>query len=151
MVSMGKFAVFAVVVLALSGCGAAVASAPGDGARASAPALTAAPTTPAQEEFVTATHRIVGLEDVPAPEALIVGEDVCARLDAGEDPTTMAPVANGTEATNKEMVIVAALTLCKEHDAPVQEAFAAPIREAEAARIAEEIAHPTEIQTSPPD
>jgi len=111
-------------VLLLAGCSAptgdAAESAPNE---TSAPQLTAAPAPAAEEEFLTAAQRIVGLEDVTLEAALPVGEEICAELDAGADPLTMTPIENGTEATNEEMVIVSVLTLCTEHNDATQQKF----------------------------
>lgn len=128
MFKTGKLVGFAVVaVLALSGCASAGAAEPVEkvAAEVSAPVLTAEPVeaTPAEDEFLTAAHRIVGLEDVKMDAALAVGEDVCAKLDAGKDPRTLTPVVDGDEATNEEMVIVSVLTLCTDHNEPVQQIF----------------------------
>jgi len=113
------------VVLVMSGCSAAadVAAVPETPAATSAPVLTAAPATPEQDTFLTATHRIAGLEDVKLADALAVGDDVCAKLDAGADPLTMTPVQNADGEVNEEMVLVSVLTLCTAHNDPVQQAF----------------------------
>lgn len=131
MVKTGKLVGFAVAaVLALSGCSAAAAEAPAPSAVAevtveptSAPVLTAEPTS-VEAEFLTATQRIVGLENVTLDEALPVAEFVCGQLDNGVAPFDIAAV-EGNKDSSDEMVIVASLTICTDHQAVVQEATTA--------------------------
>ena len=128
MFKTGKLVGVAVAVLVMSGCAAGMASEKSAAPAAvveptSAPVLTAEPTS-AESEFLTATQRIAGLENVTLSEALPVAEFVCEQLDSGVAPFDIDAVA-GNEDSSDEMVIVASLTVCTDHQAVVQEATTA--------------------------
>jgi hypothetical protein len=130
MLNMGKLVGVVVLVAALSGCSAAaVESAPSTAVAEVAPEATSAPVltaepTPVEAEFLTATRRIVGLEDVTLADALPVADYVCGQLDAGVAPLDIAAVKGNVE-SNDEMIMVSALTICTDHQAAVQEAVTA--------------------------
>jgi len=133
MKKLGWVGVLASVML-LAGCaapgGQASEVAPPVAVDEPAPALTAEPVeaTPAEEEFDTAIRRIPGLENVDQADALAVGEEVCAQLDAGVDPSTITAVEATERINNWDAIAVSALTLCTEHVETVHETFGAIVQ-----------------------
>lgn len=123
-------------VLLLAGCSAPVgavdvASAPVASATGEpAPALTAEPVevTPAEAEFDASIRLVPGLENVDQADALTVGEDVCAQLDAGADPVSITAVESSERINNWDAIQVSARSLCPEHAETVKAAFGAVIQ-----------------------
>ena len=144
MTKLAHLTAAAMIVLALAGCSSAqvpvkaervaapsaTPSATASPTKDAAPVLTAAPPTPAEDEFYTATKRIPGLESVSSKDALEVGRFVCAQLASGVSPLDITAVQNTTQANNDDMIMVSTLTLCTDKNDAVQAAFIAERRKA---------------------
>ena len=126
-----------IAVLALTGCAttpqpdaesksqAVEKEAPAEAEATEAPPVLVAeePANDVEAQFYTATKRIPGLENVAFEDALEVGEYVCAQLDSGVSPLDITAVQNTEPQNNRDMISVAALTLCTEHEPVMQKAF----------------------------
>ena len=77
--------------------------------------------TDAETLYYESVLRIEGLEETPEEDAMKVGAYICDEMDAGTPPLDIETIPTAGEYANDQIVLIAAITLCTQHEDVVQQ------------------------------